>query len=625
MASLSLAIQVEEQTWSQESAGRSRPPTSYTWTDDAWLLVAGFEDSAAADYATYAWRLGNKNVAIAADSHISRCLEAPARALPLPASSATGWDAADLKDQITDLIVFLNGRFTQRDRQDFDELLASAYGQQIGFIGIVSTFRAHLGDIAAVEAESYLLDRVKKLRCRTVVFRPGLVLSQSSRTGVFLRRFSFLWPLVPARLQSCFLDGDDLFAAIEKERLSSGSRGFRRFSILGANRPWKVMLAEHGASGFWRTCLSILSAFLSILFLGHVAALLLSLLARYWPLLKCWNVSTLRPRSFAELLTIYNKYNWQHVKMVGYNNGVNHFGQRYPGKTIVSTVHCNRAVLVGDKVLKVDCGTTVRKSLDVLAEAGLELPVVPNYSYVCLGTAFFIPIHGSASDFSTVAETIGRVLLYDPIKDQFLTAASSEPDFRDHVYNLRADILLLRLYLEARPKARYFVRKEVLKKPDSATLIAALRDDRATNVEIRKSSASSDEVSICRYYKNPGDSPAQALELPRDGLGRLWDRLEENCVTSFLMHALTRHFAYHLELFLTANEFAKFWASHGALPLRKLQFRYIRRDGLPHSPFRDHDCVSVDLFMFRRHKRRFQTFLKKNFAVVRTNPGKHSR
>ena len=53
--------------------------------------------------------------------------------------------------------------------------------------------------------------------------------------------------------------------------------------------------------------------------------------------------------------------------------------------------------------------------------------------------------------------------------------------------------------------------------------------------------------------------------------------------------------------------------------------RYIRRDGMPHSPFRDHDCVSVDLFMLRRHRRRFEAYLKDTFPVVRTNPGKHSR
>src|SRR5262249_53076293 len=120
-------------------------------------------------------------------------------------------------------------------------------------------------------------------------------------------------------------------------------------------------------------------------------------------------------------------------------------------------------------------------------------------------------------------------------------------------------------------------------------------------------------------------SLSPVLELPRDALGRLWDRLEENSVTSFLMHALTRHFAWHVELFFTDGEFVIFWEGHRALPLRKLQLRYIRRDDMPYSPFREQDCVSVDLFMLRRHRRHFEAYLKQTFAVVRTNPGKHSR
>ena len=132
-------------------------------------------------------------------------------------------------------------------------------------------------------------------------------------------------------------------------------------------------------------------------------------------------------------------------------------------------------------------------------------------------------------------------------------------------------------------------------------------------------------VTLCKYYNDPGDTQGPVLELPRDALGRLWDRLEENPVTSYLMHASARHLAWHVELFFTAAEFATFWVTHRSLPLKKIQVRYIRRDGLPHSPFCEHDCVSVDLFMLRRYRHEFEAYLASTFAVVRTNPGKHSR
>src|SRR5208282_4650909 len=104
--------------------------------------------------------------------------------------------------------------------------------------------------------------------------------------------------------------------------------------------------------------------------------------------------------------------------------GVRHFGHHYIGKTVISTIHCNRVIRTGADQIKADCGATIRQALDFLAAANQELYVIPNYSYVCLGTAFFVPIHGSAADFTTVAETIVKALLYDPLSDRFILAAS---------------------------------------------------------------------------------------------------------------------------------------------------------------------------------------------------------
>jgi hypothetical protein len=85
-----------------------------------------------------------------------------------------------------------------------------------------------------------------------------------------------------------------------------------------------------------------------------------------------------------------------------------------------------------------------------------------------------------------------------------------------------------------------------------------------------------------------------------------------------------RRFGYHVEMFLSAAEFATFWETHGRLPIAKIQLRYIKRDGFPHSPFREHDCVSADLFMLRRHRRVFEQYVRDTFREVQFNPGKHS-
>src|SRR5262249_45817662 len=157
----------------------------------------------------------------------------------------------------------------------------------------------------------------------------------------------------------------------------------------------------------------------------------------------------------------------------------------------------------------------------------------------------------------------------------------------ENVYNMRSPVVVLRLYLRARPKSRYYVRRETMTDATAADLLAALREREATNVEIRQSSSVSSRVTVSRYYTNLDGATGAALELPRDALGRLWDRLEENPITSFLMHALSRRVAWHTELFFTPAEFETFWRTHAQVALRKIQLRYIRRDGMPHSPFRD--------------------------------------
>jgi hypothetical protein len=517
----------------------------------------------------------------------------------------------------------LKPRLTERDRAELDALIRQAAERGVEFVGVVSSFRVHLGDRAAAESEEHVLGRLKELPARRVVFRPGHVLSPTSRARVLLRRFGFCYPLVPRRLRSCCVAGDELFAVIESERRAAAPH-LRVLTLLGPNRPWKEVLAQNRARGPVSACLTVLSALLALLLVGQLAGLVLTFLARRRPGLRRWHFDTLRPGSLRELLALYNPYNYRHVKVVGYNNGVVHFGQKYPGKTVVSTVRCNRIVRTSSDVIKADCGATIRKALDFVAGAGQELYVVPNYSYVCLGTAFFIPIHGSAADFSTVAETIASVVLYDPVTDRLIAATRDEPAFREHVYNLKSDVLLLRLRLRVKPKSKYYVRQEERDNPSSAELLDDLRDTRATNVEIRKAKASGSGVRVNKYYKDPGSAEAPALELPRDSLGRVWDRMEENALTSFVLHALTRYFAWHVELFFTAEEFAVFWETHRGVPLRKIQLRYIRRDGFPQSPFRDHDCVSADMFMLRRHRRRFEDYLKRTFTIVRANPGKHS-
>src|SRR5262249_24822637 len=151
---------------------------------------------------------------------------------------------------------------------------------------------------------------------------------------------------------------NELFAAIESERQASRPLRGRVCTLLGPNSSWRELLAQHRGKSVLSATATSISALLSMLLLGHLVALVLGLLARRRPSLRSWNFDTLRPRSLSELLALYNRHNYRHVKVVGYNNGVIHFGHRYPGKTVVSTVYCNRVARTGDDEMRADCGAT---------------------------------------------------------------------------------------------------------------------------------------------------------------------------------------------------------------------------------------------------------------------------
>src|SRR5262249_55947945 len=155
------------------------------------------------------------------------------------------------------------------------------------------------------------------------------------------------------------------------------------------------------------------------------------------------------------------------------------------------------------------------------------------------------------------------------------------PDFGRYMYNLSSGVLLLRLYLQVQPKSLSYLLRQEIADASSGTIIDLFHDSEPSHVELRKAGATSRSVKVCKYYVEPPGEDATGLEVPRDRLGSLWDRLEKNRLTSLLFHGLTRRYIHHVELFLSEAEFAIFWETHHRLPLKKIQLRHIHRDGLP--------------------------------------------
>jgi len=536
--------------------------------------------------------------------------------------------ADDFSGPIERAVVFLPRSPSVHATQLIDRCVAMVERNPGCCVCLVSSFRIHLGDQTLQLIEDETRATFESVTGRTVVLRAGnIVATDGQLSSGFARLAQFRW-LIPSSVTSVFLNRDELFAAIDAATSDSGeirseSSG-RTLTVLGSNRPLRDVLAEFGSTGGFTTVVSSIAWLLSCLQIDRVIAGLFAVAGWIAPAsLRRWRLTTLEPASVSELLTLVNPLNQQHVALAGYNTGVVHFGWKYPGKTVVRTTSSGRLVRVRDQVVNVDAGVLLKRLIGELRERDRELFVVPNYSYISAGTTFMVPVHGSGSEVSTLGDTIERTLIYDPQTDRLRLIRRGDEDFGRLMYNSASGVLVLRLQLRIRERSRYFVQRSELQSPSAADIWQAFADPEASNIELRKSKATDSSVEVSRYFTTPSDDQA-TMEVPRDSIGRLWDRLEENPVSSWLFHAFVRKCGFHVELFLNETEFEVFWRAHATLPLSKIQLRLVKADGLSNSPFGDCDRISADTFMKRKNSAAFLKFMQENLPDARFNPGKHS-
>jgi hypothetical protein len=527
---------------------------------------------------------------------------------------AAGVVAAET-EQRSGWIVRLPPRWSSAD----GELLRSALAHQAeppAAMLLLGSWGTHLGDRAAADAERQALALVAACGVRGFVLRLGNVIDPD---GWAAR--GHWYPLLPTSVRTCCLTPAEVEAALDA-LLCQPPRSGRILTLLGPQRPLRDALhaVASEVSGRWRRPVA---HGLALLQLGRAAAASAWALSRWAPALRRWFPQTLTPVSWAELVGLCHPLNRRHIALAGYNTGVVHFGWKYPERTVVKTTGCCRGLRVRGDELEADAGVTIRQATERLNKAGKQLLVRPNYSYVTLGTAFFVPIHGSGSEASVLGATIQSVLLYLPEEDRVVRLRRGETAFAARIFDMGGTPVLLRLRLSIRDQATYYRRTATLQRPSAEELWDAFLDPEASNIEIRSSHAQASGVDVCKYYDRP-TADGESLAVPADAIGRLWDRIEENRFAAALFHAFVRRCGYHVELFLNRAEFAVFWRAHPRLPLSKIQLRFARRDGFPHSPCGDADRVTIDLFMSRRRRAEFQRFLAEHLPHAKFNRGKHS-
>ena len=304
----------------------------------------------------------------------------------------------------------------------------------------LASFRVHLRRQAACRVgNATRWIGLKGFGCASSCFAPGISSASNRPHGDLASSARIRLSAGSRTLAQLFRRGS---RGIRRNRVRPDSRvAFprRTITVLGPNRPWhmRICCANIAAKASRPACLTGLCFLLALTLLPSAMSPRSSSISwraggrrsRHGTSTPCGqNRSTSCSPSSQSVTTFC------HVKVVGYNNGVVHFGHRYPGKTVVSTVLCNRIVRTRADVIKADCGATIRKATDFLAANGQELYVLPNYSYVCLGTAFFIPIHGLRPPTYIDGRGDDRQGLCSTIRvaDRFILATSDEPAFREH-------------------------------------------------------------------------------------------------------------------------------------------------------------------------------------------------
>ena len=528
---------------------------------------------------------------------------------------------ADADQQfLQSLVLILSQPWSAEDRKLIQQCASTAEKNPGCRVCVVSSFRAHFEDAQTLQAEEFVLQCFKTTHSQLTILRTGHVLSEGPQA---LDRWAAWYPLVSSRFRSCFLERDSLDNATKQVTNDKQRASNRTLTLLGENRSLREVLRARKKPGPPAALQTGVAKLLSFLLVGWLIGFVYGVIARFNRSWQAWQFDTLEPKSTAELLELYNPLNYQNVALAGYNTGVVHFGWQHPGKTVVKTVGTGRRVRVADRTVQADAGITLKQVNAALREAERELYVLPNYSYISMGTIFFVPVHGSGSEVSTLGDTIEEALLYDPLGDELLRVKRGEPLFGKFMYNTASHALVLRVKLRVRPQSRYFVRKEIKNAPSAQEVWQVFLDQEASNIELRKSKAADAEVEISKYYTST-EGEREVMEVPKDTIGKLWDRLEENPITSYLFHMMVKKLGFHVELFLNEDEFPVFWDAHRGLPLSKIQLRYVRHDGLPHSPVGERDCISADIFMKRKESAEFLAFMKERLPNAKYNPGKHS-
>lgn len=366
------------------------------------------------------------------------------------------------------------------------------------------------------------------------------------------------------------------------------------------------------SSAILLACALALVGLLGITFLPRVVATTASWVSDYFA---GFAVRTFQPESERDLLSLAQECNTD-IRIRGYDNQGLYFLN--PGGLRSTTVSLRKLDQVIEldtnrNVVHVQAGIHFGTLLRFLESHGKWLANYPNYHFISVGACIATPVHGSNLAFPFIADLVESVRVYDRNRDRVLSVGPNDELFHRLIFSpetLRGSVILS-AELRITDRQKYVLNSrsvpvENLKFDFTDGRILGQSNDvnqescQHSEVRINAPSSSHATIQSYRQVSDPSECEKRGdnelLSIKADSIGRKWNLLQSNAVTSACTSSIARGFL-NFEWFFSPEDFETFWKALHVGKSRpgfyKLLIRYNRVNQHLSTPF--HGTISIDI------------------------------
>ena len=348
--------------------------------------------------------------------------------------------------------------------------------------------------------------------------------------------------LLPRSCMRCYIHVDEACAVLREAAAAPLEVGAEQllFSAYGSRQTIGALLCSRTSPqpplptvlGASRVVLSLLPSPVrdALLYLTRlVIYVLIALLSHFHVYFKGWYLAgEFAPSSERELRSFFN-HRSNKVIVVGGGAIREIFGLRTRERIVVSTRNLTQISGVAeDGTCRLQAGVTFAAALRSLRGQDRTLALLPNYSYVTLGAALAVPLHGMNAKCPTMAAVVERMSLID-LRTGRLRQLQTQAEVAQWMHLEPDTVLYLSADVRTEPITRFVLRKTTLSARRCGecayeSLSRALRARQDKRIEVRCTSPPRFCLDGIRFVAYEYDEdPGSKMEVPRNFVGKLWD------------------------------------------------------------------------------------------------------